>query len=140
MKFDPATDDVEEFISDMISLAKSLGYPDTAQVMAIKNCMPMEVFTMCLNTDNMNDLQKTLIKVFDNPKVKRNYAATAGAIAIPSAFSMARYGSDNPQTAASDNMGMLMSKFDSSENSIRKMSVTDPRKRQPKYKPAVTPP
>ena len=27
-----------------------------------------------------------------------------------------------------DNMGKLMSKFDSSEYSIRKMSVTDPRK------------
>ena len=35
LKFDPATDDVEEFISDVISLAKSLGYPDTAQEMAI---------------------------------------------------------------------------------------------------------
>ena len=78
--------------------------------------------------------------MFDNPKVKRNYAATAGAKATPLAFSMARYGSDNPQSAASDNMGKLMSKFDSLEYSIRKMSVTDPRKRQPKYKPAVAPP
>ena len=33
-----------------------------------------------------------------------------------------------------------MSKFDSLEYSIRKMSVTDPRKRKLKYKPAVTPP
>ena len=78
--------------------------------------------------------------MFDNPKVKRNYAATAGATATPSAFSMERYGSDDPQTAASDNMGKLMSKFDSLEYSIRKMSVADPRKRQPKHKPAVTPP
>ena len=139
LKFDPATDDVEEFISDVISLAKSLGYPDTAQVMAIKNCMPMEVFTMYLNTDNLNDLQKTLIKVFDKPKVKRNYAATAGATATPSAFSMARYASDNPQAVTSDDMGKLMSKFDSLEYSLRKMSVTDQRKRQPKHKPAVTP-
>ena len=140
LKFDPATDDAEEFISDVISLAKSLGYPDTAQVMAIKNCMPMEVFTMCLNTENLNDLRKTLIKVFDNPKVKRNYAATTGATATPSAFSMARYGLDDPQAAASDDMGKLMSKFDSLEYSIRKMSIADPRKRQPKYKPEVTPP
>ena len=94
---------------------------------------------MCLNTDNQNDLQKTLIKVFDNPKVKRNYAATAGATATPSAFSMARYGSDDPQAAASDDTDKLMSKFDSLEYSIRKMSVTDPRKRQPKYKPEMTP-
>ena len=78
--------------------------------------------------------------MFDNPKVKRYYAATAGATATSSAFSMARYGSDNPQTAASDSIDKLMSKFDSLEYSIRKMSVTDPRKRQPKYKPAVIPP
>ena len=78
--------------------------------------------------------------MFDNPKVKRNYVATAGATATLSAFSMARYGSDNPQAAASDDMGKLMSKFDSLEYSIRKMSIADPRKRQPKYKPEVTPP
>ena len=89
------------------------------------------------NTDNLNDLQKTLIKVFDNPKVKRNYVATAGAMATPSVFSMAKYGSDDPQAVASDDIGKLMSKF---EYSIRKMSVADPRKRQPKYKPEVTPP
>ena len=77
--------------------------------------------------------------MFDNPKVKRNYAATTGATATPSAFSMARYGSDDPQAAAPDDMGKLMSKFDSLEYSIRKMSIADPRKRQPKYKPEVTP-
>ena len=40
-----------------------------------------------------------------------------------------RYGSDHPQTVASDDTGKLISKFDSLENSIRKMSLADPRKR-----------
>ena len=63
--------------------------------------------------ESFEDTLPDLYKVFDNPKVKGNYAATAGATATPSAFSMARYGSDDPQTATSNNMGKLMSKFDS---------------------------
>ena len=54
---------------------------------------------------------------------------------------MARYQEeDRPSTATSNDVGKLMSKFDSLEYSIRKMSVADPRYRQQKYKPKVTPP
>ena len=54
---------------------------------------------------------------------------------------MARYQEeDRPSTATSDDVGKLMSKFDSLEYSIRKMSVADPTHRQQKYKPEVTPP
>ena len=138
LKFDPAADDIEEFISDVRNLANSLGYPEPAQVMAIKNCMPMEVFTMCLNLNTIEDLKKALIKVFDNPKVKKNYASGSGA-AAPSAFSMARYQEDKPTEVSPDDVGKLISKIDSLEYSFRKMSVDD-NKRQPKYKPQIAPP
>ena len=141
LKFDPTADDIDEFISDVKNLAKYLGHPERAQVMAIRDCMPMEVFTMCLSIDNLDDLRAALIKVFDNPKVKKNYASASGATAAPTAFSMARYQEeDSPPSATSDDVGKLMSKFDSLEYSIRKMSVADPRHRQQKYKPEVTPP
>ena len=141
LKFDPTADDIDEFISDVKILAKYLGYPERAQVMAIRDCMPMEVFTMCLSIDNFNELRATLIKVFDHPKVKKNYVSVGGATPAPTAFFMARYQEeDRPSTATSDDVGKLMSKFDSLEYSIRKMSVADPRHRQQKYKPEVTPP
>ena len=130
MKFDPTADDIDEFLSDVKNLAKYLGYLERAQVMDIRDCMPMEVFTMCLSIDNLDDLRAALIKVFDNPKVKRNYASASGATAAPMAFSMARYQEgQRPSTATSDDVGKLMSKFDSLEYSIRKMSVADPRHR-----------
>ena len=141
MKFDPTADDIDEFISDVKNLAKYLGYPERAQVMAIRDCMPMEVFTMCLSIDNLDDLRAVLIKVFDNPKVKKNYTSASGATTAPTAFSMARYQEEySPPSAKSNDVGKLMSKFDSLEYSIRKMSVADPRHRQQKYKPEVMPP
>ena len=65
LKFDPTADDIDEFIYDVKNLAKYLGYPERAQVMAIRDYMPMEVFTMCLSIDNLDDLRAALIKVFD---------------------------------------------------------------------------
>ena len=54
---------------------------------------------------------------------------------------MARYQEkDRPSTATSDDVGKLMSKFESLEYSIRKMAVANPRHRQQKYKPEVPPP
>ena len=140
LKFDPTTDDIDEFISDVKNLAKYLGYPERAQVMAIRDSRPMEVFTMCHSIDNLNELRANLIKVFDHPKVKKNYVSASGVTPAPTAFSMTRYQEeDGPSTAMSDDVGKLMSKFDSLEYSIRKMSVANPRHRQQKYKPEVTP-
>ena len=110
MKFDPTTDDIDEFISDVKNLTKYLGYPERAQVMAIRDCMPMEIFTMCLSIDNLNELRATLIKVFDHPKVKKNYVSASEATPAPTAFSMARYQEeDRPSIATSDDVGKLMS-------------------------------
>ena len=78
MKFDPTEDYIDEFISDVKNLAKYLGYPERAQVMTIRDCIPMEVFTMCLSIDNLDDFRAALIKVFDNSKVKKNYASASG--------------------------------------------------------------
>ena len=85
---------------------------------------------MCLSIDNLDDLRAVLIKVFDNPKVKKNYASASGATAASTAFSMVRYQEeDRPSIATSDDVGKLMSKLDSLEYSIRKISIADPRHR-----------
>ena len=45
LKFDPAKDDIEDFCNDVKNLANRLGYPEDAQVMAIKVTLP-PVFVM----------------------------------------------------------------------------------------------
>ena len=40
LKFDPTKDDIEDFCNDVKNLANRLGYPEDAQVMAIKVTLP----------------------------------------------------------------------------------------------------
>ena len=40
LKYDPAKDDIEDFCNDVKNLANRLGYPEDAQVMAIKATLP----------------------------------------------------------------------------------------------------
>ena len=44
LSFDSSKDDIEEFIKEVKSLAKRLGYNEQAQVMAIKNHLPLELY------------------------------------------------------------------------------------------------
>ena len=40
LRFDPHKDDVEDFCNDVKNLEERLGYPEEAQVMAIKTTLP----------------------------------------------------------------------------------------------------
>ena len=68
--FDSSKDDIEEFINEVKNLAKRLGYNEQAQVMAIKNQLPLELYHNCLTIDNLKDLTDFLVKRYDNPKMK----------------------------------------------------------------------
>ena len=94
LSFYSSKDDVEEFINEIKNLAKGLGYNEQAQVMAIKNHLPLELYHKCLTTDNLKDLTDFLVKVYDNPKMKeklgiRDKAANASGITTH-AFSMGK--------------------------------------------------
>ena len=90
--FDSSKDDIEEFISELKNLAKRLGYNEQAQVMAIKNNLPLELYHNCLSIDKLKDLTEFLVKVYDNPKMKEKLGAwdqSAGALGgTTHAFSM----------------------------------------------------
>ena len=75
LSFDPAKDDIEEFMTDVMNIASQLNYPDAAQVMAIKGMLPIKIYKTCLNINALNDLKDFLIKVFENPIIKNRYAA-----------------------------------------------------------------
>ena len=70
LSFDPAKDDIEDFMTDVKNIASQLNYPDTAHVMAIKDMLPIKIYNTCLNINALNDLKDFLIKVFDNPQIK----------------------------------------------------------------------
>ena len=92
LSFDSTKDDIEEFINEVKSLAKRLGYNEQAQVMAIKNQLPLELYHNCLTINNLKDLTDFLVKVYDNPKMKERLGikdqATGAAGGTTHAFSM----------------------------------------------------
>ena len=92
LSFDSSKDDIEEFINEVKNLAKRLGYNEQAQVMAIKNHLPLELYHNCLTINNLKDLTDFLVKVYDNPKMKeklgiKDIASSASGVTTH-AFSM----------------------------------------------------
>ena len=92
LSFDSSKDDIEEFINEVKNLAKRLGYNEQAQVMAIKNHLPLELYHNCLTINNLKDLTDFLVKVYDNPKMKEMLAikdkASSASGVTTHAFSM----------------------------------------------------
>ena len=129
LAFDPAQDDIEDFINDVQEIAAHLEYPERAQIMAIKGCLPMDVHNSCLNMDTMAVLKPFLIRVFDNPRVKKAYVKTEGAAAGATAFSTAT----DINSANSSEVGKLVKKLDSLELAFHSFQNRKP------YKPQITP-
>ena len=48
LKFDPAKDDVEEFMTTIKNLVLTLAFNEEAQVMAIKSNMPRDIYGLCM--------------------------------------------------------------------------------------------
>ena len=71
--FNLSKDDIEEFIGDVMQIATQLGYPERAMAMAIRGVLPTDIHNRTLNTEGLNDLKGYLIKVFENPRVRKAY-------------------------------------------------------------------
>ena len=61
LKFDPAKDDVEEFMTNIKNLAATLAFNEEAQVMAIKSNMPRDIYGLCIKYDKLDELKNFLI-------------------------------------------------------------------------------
>ena len=57
LKFDPAKDDVEEFMTTIKNLASTLAFNEEAQVMAIKSNMPRDIYGLCMQYDKLDELK-----------------------------------------------------------------------------------
>ena len=72
LKFDPAKDDIDDFCNDVKNLANRLGYPEDAQVMAIKAMLPPPVLvTQVINVKTFKEIRDILITLVENPVIKR---------------------------------------------------------------------
>ena len=57
LKFNPVNDDIEDFCNDVKNLANQLGYPEDAQVMAIKANIPPVLVTQVINITTFKEIR-----------------------------------------------------------------------------------
>ena len=71
LKFDPTKDDIEDICNDVKNLANRLGYPEDAQVMAIKASLLPVLVTLVINMKMFKEIRDILITLVENPVIKR---------------------------------------------------------------------
>ena len=71
LTYDPAKDDIEDFVRDIKKLAEQLGYGDTTALMAIRGALPLDLQNLTVNMNDLETVKKLLIKIFDNLKIKQ---------------------------------------------------------------------
>ena len=141
LKFDPAKDDVEEFMTTIKNLASTLAFNEEAQVMAIKSNMPRDIYELCMQYDKLDELKRFLIELFENPRMK-SAVPSITAEAETSAFSMGEFVNNDVVSATSEDIGKLKNEVSALQFKVRRMMSSDSRnKPDPKpWKPEVTPP
>ena len=141
LKFNPAKDEVEEFMTNVKNLATTLELNDEAQIMAIKSNMPRDVYGLCIQYDTLDRLKKFLIELFENPRMKFTVPSITAA-ADTSAFSMGQYVNNDVISATSDDIGNLQNGISTLQYKVRGMTSADTRSKpnSKPWKPEVTPP
>ena len=104
LKFDPAKDDVEEFMTTIKNLAAKLVFNEEAQIMTIKSNMPRDVYGLCMQHEKLDELKKFLIELFENPRMKSAMPTTTPE-AETSAFSIGEFVNNDVVSAMSDDIG-----------------------------------
>ena len=141
LKFDPAKDDVEEFMTNVKNLAATLEFNKEAQIMAIKSNMPRDAYGLCMQYDKLDDLKKFLIELFENPRMKSTVSSIT-PVADTSAFSMGEYVNNDVVSATSDDIGKLKNEISTLQYKVRRMTSANTRSKPilKPWKPEVTPP
>ena len=158
LKFDPAKDDIEDFCNYVKNLANRLGYPEDAQVMAIKAMLPPVLVTQVINIKTFKEIRGTQITLVENPVIKRVLLTKeAGEKGLaPFSMSQMQWQSENdvgmcdPEVQhlrgeegawwTPKSIGKIINKIDNLELKMCKMTTSDDRAREPPYKPQVAPP
>ena len=141
LKFDPAKDEVEEFMTNVKNFAATLEFNEEAQIMAIKSNMPMDVYGLCMQYNKLDDLKKFLIELFENPRMKSAVPSITAATET-SAFSMGEFVNNDVVSATSEDIGKLKNEISTLQYKVRRMTSADMRSKpnSKPWKPKVTPP
>ena len=126
LKFNPAKDDVEEFMTNVKNLAATIEFYNEVQIIAIKSNMPRDVYDLCMQYDKLDELKKFLIELFENPRMK--FAVPSITVAAEtSALSMGEYINNDVVSATSDDIGKLKNEISTLQYKVRRMTSADTR-------------
>ena len=141
LKFDPAKDDVEEFMTTIKNLASTLAFNEETQVMAIKSNKPRDIYGLCMQYQKLDELKKFLIELFENSRMKSAMPSITTEVET-SAFSIGEFVNNDVVSATSDDIGKLKNEISALQFKVRRMLPSDSRnKPNPKpWKLEVTPP
>ena len=127
-------------MTNVKNLAATLEFSNEAQIMAIKNNMPRDMYGLCMQCDKLDDLKKFLTELFENPRMKSTVASIA-QVTETSAFSMGEYVNNDVVSATSDDIGKLKNEISILQYKVRMTSADTRGKPNTKpWKPEVTPP
>ena len=137
LTYDPAKDDIEDFVRDVKKLAEQLGYGDTAALMAVRGALPLDLQNLTVNMNDLETIKKLLIKIFDNPKMKQNYAKKEP----PASTSAAGAFSQTTVIGEPHDKGMsyFLSRIDELGSKVDRLKIRDQKAHKPPYKPQMTP-
>ena len=137
LAYDPAKDDIEDFVRDVKKLAEQLGYGDTTALMAVRGALPLDLQNLMVNMNDLETVKKLLIKIFDNPKMKQNYAKkepTASTSAVGAFSQTTVIGEPHDK-----GMSYFLSRMDELGNKVDRLKIRDQKVCKPPYKPQMTP-
>ena len=137
LSYDPAKDDIEDFVRDVKKLAEQLGYGDTAALMAVRGALPLDLQNLTVNMNDLETIKKLLIKIFDNPKMKQNYAKKEATASTPAA------GAFSQTTVIGEphdkGMSYFLSRIDELGSKVDRLKIRDQKASKTPYKPQMTP-
>ena len=137
LTYDPAKDDIEDFVRDFKKLAEQLGYGDTTALMAVQGALPLDLQNLTMNMDDLEAVKKLLIKISDNPKMKQNYGKKESTTSTSAA------GAFSQTTVIGEpldkGMSYFLSRMDGLGNKVDKLQIRDQKPRKMPYKPQMTP-
>ena len=121
LAYDPAKDNIEDFVRDIKKLAEQLGYGETAALMAVRGALLLELQNMTVTMDDLEAVKELLIKIFDNPKMKQNYRKkeTPASTSAAGAFSQTTVIGD----PIDKGMSYFLSRMDDLGNKVDKLQI-----------------
>ena len=142
LTFDPNKDDIEQFVLKVEELAKKLGYNEDAQVMAVKNVLPRDVYGICMTYKKLKDLKTFLIELFSNLKMREAVPGTANVSSDSSVFSIGQHMENSVVSPTTTDVSKIWQDMNALQVRFSKISFADFRGKSSSkpWKPEVTPP